>query len=416
MSLQRLFRTLALASAALLLGAALGAADNTDLVRGAFQAKERGQFFLAIRLFNEALSSGQYSKRQHGTLLYCRGTSYLELGMREAALADLDGAIALFPQIPGSYAYRAQIWTAERRYDDAIADLQEAQKLSPKDPSVQMNLGNVYARKDELELALQNYSQAIALRPDYVEAYYDRAIAYLQKQDYTRALQDFDKAIALQPSFADAFGNRAALHLAEGDFDKAAADLDTAIRLAPSDAKFREARATAYLTDGRYRDAASEFDRALMIDPGNPALYFGRGRANLFLGETSAAIEDLKIALRLRPLDPIPVIWLHIAHLHGNLADEDEFAANATRIKRGEWPRVVMDLYLGRETPAQIRTKALGGPSFESEKRACEAEFYIADYSIHHGGGKDPMQGVISRCRRFALAYGSAQAELKIGQ
>lgn len=381
MDLRRLFGTIALACAGMVLGLALAIAGTVDLVRGAFQAKERGQFLLAIRLFNEALSSGQYSKRQHGTLLYGRGTSYQELGMREAALADLDGAIALFPQLPGSYEYRALIWTAERRYDDAIADLQEARKLSPNDPSVPMNLGNVYARKDEIELALQ----------------------------------DFDKAIELQPSFADALGNRAALHLANGDFDKAAADLDTAIRIVPSDAKFREARATAYLTDGRYREAASEFDQALLIDPGNPALYFGRGRANLFLGETSAAIEDLKIALRLRPLDPIPVIWLHIAHLHGNLADEDELTANTTRIKRGEWPGVVLDLYLGRETPAQIRTKALEGSPSDSDRRACEAEFYIADYSLHHGAGKDAMQAVIRRCRRFALAFGSAQAELKVG-
>ena len=414
MDLQRLFRTLALACAGLLLGSVIAGAD-TNVVRAGFQAKERGQFLLAIRLFNEALSSGQYSKRQHAILLYGRGTSYQELGMREAALADLDGAIALFPEIPGSYVYRALIWTAERRYDDAIADLEAAQKLNPNDPSVPMNLGNVYARKDAIDLALQSYGQAIALRPDYVQAYYDRAIAYLQKQDYTRALEDFDKAIELRPNFADAFGNRAALHLANGDFDKAAADLDTAIRIAPSDGKFREALATAYLTDGHYRDAVGEFDQALLIDPGNPALYFGRGRANLFLDDTAAAIEDLKTALRLRPLDPTPVIWLHIAHLHGNSTDQDEFTANASRIKRGDWPGAVLDLYLGRETPAQIRSKALEGTPSDSDRRGCEAEFYITDYSIHQGGAKEPMQGVISRCRRFSLAYGSAQAELKIG-
>lgn len=77
------------------------AADTPELARAAFQAKERGQFLVAIGLFNEAMRNEQLTNKQKGMLLFGRGTSYQQLGMRETALADLDGTVALWPDFPG---------------------------------------------------------------------------------------------------------------------------------------------------------------------------------------------------------------------------------------------------------------------------------------------------------------------------
>ena len=395
------------------------AADTPELARAAFQAKERGQFLVAIGLFNEAMRNEQLTKKQKGMLLFGRGTSYQQLGMKETALTDLDATVALLPDFPGGYAHRALIWTADRRYEEAVADLQQARQLAPNDASILINLGNVYSQTNRLELAIEHYDLAIRLRPDLHQAYYDRALAYLLKHDSERAMSDFDKAIELRPNFAAAIANRGALHLANGNFEKALADLDTAVELAPRDAKLRDARANAQLTNGRYNDALGDFDEGLKIDPGNPALYFGRGRTNLFLESTSAAIDDLKVAVRLRPTDANAVIWLHIARLHANTADDNEFAANAARVKRGFWPGAVLDLYLGALTPTETLAKAQEGAPEDSEKRICEAQFYTADYGIHRGASNeaiDVMKGVISRCRAFALVYGAAQAEVRLAQ
>ena len=392
-------------------------ADMADLARAAFQARDRGQSIMAIGLFNEVLKDDRLSNDQKGLLLFGRGTSYQQLGMQAAALADLDGAIALLPALVEAYVQRSIIWMAEERYDQAIADLHQANQLAPKNPDVLLNLGTVYAQLKQLDLAIENFDQAIKLRPDFEKAYYDRASAYMLKHDSARAVQDFNLAIELRPTDAEAFATRGALHLTNGEFEKALADLDHAMVLAPQNARYREARANIYSTEGRYVDAISDFDEALKIDPGNPALYFGRGRANLFHENASASVDDLKIGVRLRPTDPYIVLWLHIARLHSSTADTDEFAANTARIKREVWPGAVLDLYLGILTPAEVRRKALDGTPEDSERRACEAEFYLGDYAIHEGATKealDIMTGVISRCRPFTSIFGAAQAVMRL--
>lgn len=395
------------------------ATDTSEIARAAFQAKERGQPLVAIGLFNQAMADSQLSSKQRGLLLFGRGSAYQQLGMKEAALTDLDGVVALLPDFPGGYVSRAVIWTAERRYEEALTDLQQARQLAPKDASVLLNLGNLYAQTNRLELAIESYNQAIGLRPDFDMAYYDRAGAYMVKHDFARAMADFDKTIELSPTFADALANRGALHVANGNIESALANLNAALELAPRNARYHDARANAYLVEARYGDALADFDEALQIDPGNPALYFGRGRANLFLDNTTAAIDDLQIAVRLRPTDANAAIWLHIGRLHANAADDKEFATNAARVKRGVWPGTVLDLYLGALTPSEMLAKAQEGGEEGSERRLCEAQFYAADYGLHRGATRealDIMKGIVSRCRSNALAYGSARAEISLAQ
>ena len=401
-----------------LTGAAF-ATETSELARAAFQAKERGQLLVAIGLFNQAMADSQLSRKQRGLLLFGRGSAYQQLGMTEPALTDLDGVVALLPDFAGGYVYRAVIWTAERRYEEALTDLQQAHQLAPNDATVLLNLGNVYAQTGRLELAIDQYGQAIGLRPDFDKAYYDRAGAYMTKRDFPHAMADFDKAIELRPTFADALANRGALYLANGNVESALSDLNAALELAPRSARYRDARANAYLVEGRYSDALTDFNEALRIDPGNPALYFGRGHANLFLDNTADAIDDLQIAVRLRPTDANAAIWLHIARLHANIVDKDEFATNAARVSRDVWPGVVLDLYLGGLTPTEMLAKAQEGAEQDSERRRCEAQFYVADYGIHRGATNealDIMKEIVSRCRSFALVYGSAQAEITLAQ
>jgi len=72
-----------------LTGAAF-ATETSELARAAFQAKERGQPLVAIGLFNQAMADSQLSRKQRGLLLFGRGSTYQQLGMKEPALTDLD--------------------------------------------------------------------------------------------------------------------------------------------------------------------------------------------------------------------------------------------------------------------------------------------------------------------------------------
>lgn len=387
-----------------------------ELGRAAFEAKTRGQFALAIGLFDRALLESNLSAAQRGMLYYGRGASYEQLEVRGRALSDLDSAIVLLPEFPNSYLYRALIWVAERQYDQAIEDLHYAQKLVPHDPTILMNLAGAFARLGQADRAIETYGQAIAERPDAAKLYYSRAVAYIQKNDRAKALSDLNQAIMLQPKFADAYENRGVLMSIDGKAEQALADFDTAIALSPNDVKFRENRANALSTLGRYSEALHEFDRALEIDPGHPALYLGRGKAHLFLEDFKASIEDFKVAVRLRPLNPYSVIWLHIARLHAHDRDDDEFAENAAKLKRDLWPSKVVDLYLGTSDAEQVVSAALA-TNDDTGKHGCEADFFVGDYEGHRGDStrsKELLQRVVTKCRAFDAVFSAAQSELQL--
>lgn len=409
--------TTAMALALCLVSPSFGQRDPLDLAQAGFLAKDRGEFTLAVRLFDEALQRGFFADKQRGLLLYSRGASFEALGSRDRALSDFDAAIALLPDFPNVYVYRGIIWGDKREYQRALQDFLTASKLNPSDPLVFNNIGNVYQKMGQDDRALENYDRAIGLRPDYAEAYYNRASVYVSKQDEKRAQADYDKAISLQPTYEDAYVNRAVLHLRRRDIKGALADLDTAIGLNPRNVSALSNRANVNLADGKYAEALRDFDRALTMDPGNAAIYLGRGRARLYAGALDGSIDDLKTAVRLRPSNPYPVIWLHIARVHKGESDPEEFSANAKNVKRDVWPGALLDMYFGLLDMEKVKAAAEEGATIEKSKRDCEARFFLADFAAHNGQteqARDAFQEIATRCGPAEVVYSAALAEVRL--
>ena len=391
--------------------------DPLDLAQAGFVAKDRGNFSMAVRLFDEALQRGLFPEKQRGLLLYNRGASYEALGNRDRALSDFDAAVALLPDFPNVYLYRGIIWADKREYQRALQDFLTASKLNPGDPLVFNNLGNVYEKLGELDRAVENYDRAIGLRSNYAEAFYNRANTYALKQDQRRAIADYDQAILLLPTYADAYVNRAVLSFSRRDINGALADLDTAIRLNARDVAALSNRASVNLALEKYPEALSDFDRALTIDPGNAATYLGRGRAHLFSGAIAHSIEDFKTAVRLRPSNPYPVIWLHIARVHKGVSDREEFEENAKNVKREPWPGAMLDMYLGLLDGDQVKAAAQLGANREKSKRDCEASFFLGELAVHNGQiqqARNALREVTSECGPAEMVYSAAVAEAKL--
>lgn len=115
-------------------------------------------------------------------------------------------------------------------------------------------------------------------------------------------------------------------------------------------------------------------------------------------------------------MNPYPVIWLHIARLHAHDQDDDEFAANAAKLRRDAWPSTVVDLYLGASNAEQIVSAALAAKD-ATGKHACEADFFIGDYEGHRGdsmNSQELLKRVVTKCRAFDTVYSAAQSELQI--
>ena len=210
---------------------------------------------------------------------------------------------------------------------------------------------------------------------------------------------------------------RAVLHLRRRDLKGSFADLDTAIRLNPRNVAALSNRASVHLAVENYAAALSDFDLALSADSGNAATYLARGRAHLFSGALNESIEDFKTAVRLRPSNPYPVIWLHIARVHKGEADSQELDANAKNVARDIWPGAMIDLYLGLLDADAVKAAALSGDHREKVKRHCEATFFLGEWAMHAGQAeraRDAMREVIANCGPQEVAYSAAVAELKL--
>lgn len=163
--------------------------------------------------------------------LVLRGAGYSREGDYDRALADLDRAIELAPELAQAYVTRALTYKRMGRLDDAERDLTHAIALSPQWADPAFNRANLYLRMGETDLALADLDTAIARDPDFVEAYERRGGLYLQRAQPERALSDFDRAVRLAPERAAGYNNRGLAHQALGEVDAARADFDRAITL-----------------------------------------------------------------------------------------------------------------------------------------------------------------------------------------
>jgi tetratricopeptide (TPR) repeat protein len=119
-----------------------------------------------------------------------RGMAEYARGRKDAALGDLDDAIALGSQNVGHFMTRGMIYRDMRQYDAALSD----------------------------------FDQAIFLSRDFAEAYTQRGITFATIGAIERAIMDFDKAVHDEPDNPVPYEERARASRAMGDRGQAQAD------------------------------------------------------------------------------------------------------------------------------------------------------------------------------------------------
>ncbi len=192
-----------------------------------------------------------------------RGQLAAMLGDPEAALADLDAAIAADPGYPDYYITRGNLLHRLGRPGEAVAD----------------------------------YETAMRVGPPFPEAYYNRAEIRFEAGDHAGALADLDYALDLDPEFADAYANRAGLFVEFGEYGKARADALQGLALDPRNPYLLCALGQVEAAEGRHAEARKAFDAGLHHDPALAALWASRGMLAFETGEPEQAVADLTRAL-----------------------------------------------------------------------------------------------------------------------
>lgn len=216
----------------------------------------------------------------------------------EDALAAVDAAIALKPELAEPYTLRGVILHNMGRSDDAIASMDKGAALAPGERTAWYNRGVVLSEMGRFEAALESYDRALAIAPT-PDGWVNRAGALINLQRPAEALEACDRALALAPHYAPALSNRG-LALSELKRNaEAVAMFDHALAHAPAMAETWNNRGTTLHDMRMFDDAVASFDRALALQPQNMAGWSNRGRSLFSLQRYEDARASFEKALAI---------------------------------------------------------------------------------------------------------------------
>jgi len=218
-------------------------------------------------------------------------------------------------------------------------------------------------------------SQVIKADSQAARTYFNRGLAYQDKGEFDRAIADFDKVIALDPKDADSYIFRGLAYQGQGDLDRAIVDYRKALELEPKNGDAWRMLGMARYDAGDFKGAAADLLRSMEIDENAYAM-----------------------------------LYRFLARSRAGEAAEAGLEADARRLKTQEWPFAVIELYLGKRSPAATLAAAA------TPDQKCLAQFYIGEWHVVKGNRADAetaLRAAVDTCPKPFVEYRAAVVELK---
>ncbi len=261
------------------LDSALADANQSDKLRPNSQVllitranihRARGSFGLALNDLNKAVELGSGNSQ----VWKARGDLYAEMyeagdepdtDKIDSAIADYSKALSILPDQESVLANRGKMFTANGYFDpksfsNALADLNDAIRLNPNVADFWHWRSKAHFGLKKGDLAVADASQAIKLDSRYARAYSSRATYLCSQKKSAPCMADYNKAIEIAPDLADAYYGRGNSYADLKKFDLAVKDYSMAIKLKPKNPSFYAARAIAYCSMAK-KDLANADER-----------------------------------------------------------------------------------------------------------------------------------------------------------
>ncbi len=276
-----------------------------------------GEYEQAIQNYNEALALAT-DNADKADIYAQRGFVYSEIGEPDLALADLDQAIALSPDLAIAYAYRSYVYSDQQRYEAAIADADRAvslgAKLTDRERSALLHaraLAHLYT--GNYQQAIADATESIQLEgensPKVARTYGIRSRAHRLLAEYEQAIADATKAIDIGASDVTALGDfyyqRARAYYDAGNSEAARADLEAALALGEATANDYALLGDIYLELGDQDKAIENYQHAISLDPENAWLHNYLGDVYYGMEDMGAAETEYRAAIRLNDSEPL---------------------------------------------------------------------------------------------------------------
>jgi tetratricopeptide (TPR) repeat protein len=197
------------------------------------------------------------------------GYSLTQLNNNAEALAVVDKALELDPDLQSAWAVRSVALAGCDRFEEAVEAMTRAGPSHPDDPSYHS------ARAELLNHASR----------------------------FDEALSESDRAIQLAPESHVAWSGRTDILLSAKRYDECVDCATRALALDPDSYELRLKRGRALVNLGRFSDSLSDFDNVLQSGIRDVRALWGRTVALAFLGTRELALESAWSALECAPAD-----------------------------------------------------------------------------------------------------------------
>jgi Flp pilus assembly protein TadD len=181
---------------------------------------------------------------------------------------------------------------ALNRDGDALASLDRALALAPELVEALNNRGNVYLKMGRSAEALADFEQALTLAPNFLPARLNCGNALTKLGRFAEAIARYDALLALQPGHAETIYNRGIALFGLGRLEEAVAAYDVVLAITPAHVSSLLNRGMALQALNRHREAIEHFDRAAALDRSNADARHNAALSRLTLGEFRRGLED----------------------------------------------------------------------------------------------------------------------------
>jgi Flp pilus assembly protein TadD len=159
-----------------------------------------------------------------------------------------------------------------RQFEAAVAELNKAIALAPSEATLYNNLGAALTELGKLDDAIQHYRKALELTPQFAEAYSNLGEALARKGEVKGAIVQFEKAVELDPQHAAAQRNLGTALARTGLRERAIVHLQKAVESQPEGADARRDLGHALAERGSFEEASHQLEKAVKLSSGKDPL------------------------------------------------------------------------------------------------------------------------------------------------
>jgi Flp pilus assembly protein TadD len=164
-----------------------------DLIKSGNEARQNGNYGLAINLLNRAVEADPKSRRAWDAL----GLAYLDDRQDGLAINAFQKQIEVNPYDLNAYNNLGRVYLRQRKYEEAEKWFKRQIEIQPLDKYAHANLGLAYTEWHKYQEAVPELEKAATITPENAEAQVRVGTAYLNTGDDAKAMEGFEKAVKI---------------------------------------------------------------------------------------------------------------------------------------------------------------------------------------------------------------------------